>query len=285
MSNYIFKGPKGSNREHIAMMQAKKMLCIRSGDDNCDCESCKCQIEYHPDCMIVEPDGTSIKKEQIDEILKFVVTAAQISDEKVVMIKDAQKMGTSAANALLKVLEEGPGRFIFTTSESLIDTVASRCVSVSVSDLYTDTETFGLNRTAFFAATELKCGVVEEFKERDFFKKLIEICDLFTNITDKVEILKFFHVYKEKDDKDFYAISSVNEYVATLKLLSGIFFGAVLMGEYKCLKDYGNVLRLYTREQCIFLSELCEKHIYLSKRTGYTKNDFFSFVKEFVKED
>jgi DNA polymerase III subunit delta' len=83
----------------------------------------------------------SIRVEQISQIIQFLSTCSS-GNYKVVIIEDADKLNTTAANKLLKTLEEPrTGTFILTTSkpQKLLPTVTSRCQIVSFTRL-TDEE-------------------------------------------------------------------------------------------------------------------------------------------------
>lgn len=58
------------------------------------------------DLLIIEPEKNSITIDKIRDIAKFVSTKPFESDNKVVLIRQADLMRTEASNALLKNLEE-----------------------------------------------------------------------------------------------------------------------------------------------------------------------------------
>jgi DNA polymerase III delta prime subunit len=67
---------------------------------------------------------------------EFFRTAALMSNRKVVIIQDAERMNSQAANALLKILEEphSYAKLILTTNylSSLLPTTLSRCVCIPI---------------------------------------------------------------------------------------------------------------------------------------------------------
>lgn len=77
-------------------------------------------------------DKSTISIEQIRELYSLTRTGSSLT----VIIKDAQKMGTEAQNAFLKLLEEPPKHtsFILTTTktESLLSTIRSRAQVIEV---------------------------------------------------------------------------------------------------------------------------------------------------------
>ena len=64
------------------------------------------------DLLVIEPEKNSITIDKIRDIAKFVSTKPFESNNKVVLIKQADLMRTEASNALLKNLEE-PKPFVY----------------------------------------------------------------------------------------------------------------------------------------------------------------------------
>ena len=83
------------------------------------------------DLLIIEPEKNSITIDKIRDIAKFVSTKPFESDNKVVLIRQADFMRTEASNALLKNLEE-PKPFVYfilltDNKNKLLKTIISRC--------------------------------------------------------------------------------------------------------------------------------------------------------------
>ena len=107
--SYLFVGIEGIGKKEIAKEFAKMLLCI---SDNKYCNTCKSCIEFdsnnNPDFLYIEPEGNSVKIEQIRYIQRKIQEKPIISNKKVYIINDADKMTTEAQNCLLKTLEEPP---------------------------------------------------------------------------------------------------------------------------------------------------------------------------------
>ncbi|HEY5645148.1 MAG TPA: hypothetical protein VIS76_04355 [Pseudomonadales bacterium] len=90
----------------------------------------------HPDLKWVAPEGAIIKVDEIREVGAFAVGTRQSAPCKVVVVESADLMNPSAANALLKTLEEPPADTYLILSSSrparLLPTIVSRCQSVTV---------------------------------------------------------------------------------------------------------------------------------------------------------
>lgn len=83
------------------------------------------------DLLVIEPEKNSITIDKIRDISKFVSTKPFESNDKVVLIKQADLMRTEASNALLKNLEE-PKPFVYfilltDNKNKLLKTIISRC--------------------------------------------------------------------------------------------------------------------------------------------------------------
>ncbi len=91
--SYLFLGTEGIGKRLIAKEFAKMILC--TAEDKY-CNKCKSCIEFdtsnNPDFMIIEPYGSSLKIEQIREFQSKVAEKPIISNKKVYIINDADKM-------------------------------------------------------------------------------------------------------------------------------------------------------------------------------------------------
>jgi len=96
------------------------------------CHSCQLFDKgHHPDLGTVTIDSKTIGVEAIREICARLQNSAQLGRGKVVIIPDAERMTESAANALLKTLEEPAGDSLLLLIASqvsrLLPTILSRC--------------------------------------------------------------------------------------------------------------------------------------------------------------
>ncbi|OIJ17568.1 DNA polymerase III subunit delta' [Anaerobacillus alkalilacustris] len=130
---YLFEGAKGTGKRKVALQLAKTFFCDeKEGVEACGtCSDCK-RIESgnHPDVHIIQPDGQTIKIDQIRNLKKEFSYRGMESIRKFYIIEDAEKMTISAANGLLKFLEEPDGQSIavLTTTEvhRILSTILSR---------------------------------------------------------------------------------------------------------------------------------------------------------------
>ncbi|MFD2923435.1 DNA polymerase III subunit delta' [Halobacillus naozhouensis] len=139
---YLFHGNKGTGKREMSVLFAKNIFCKhRKGVHPClECRDCiRIDSGNHPDLHWVEPDGQSIKKEQILNLQKEFTYTGLESNRKVYIIVDADKMTVNASNRLLKFLEEPSQQttamLLTENSQAMLDTIRSRCQLLSFQPL------------------------------------------------------------------------------------------------------------------------------------------------------
>lgn len=79
-------------------------------------------------------EGGEVKIANIRELIRWLYLKPAFSKNKLVIIKDVEKVNLQSANALLKILEEPPdfSRIILTTQEEqkILPTILSRCIKI-----------------------------------------------------------------------------------------------------------------------------------------------------------
>lgn len=127
-SSYIFIG-----NYSLVIDELLKLINCSESDQYCSrCWNCRrIQDRKHPDLLIVEPEGISIKVDQIREAIRFLSRKSYYAAKKNLIIKDAQKLTKEAANLFLKTLEEPPKNsfigLVCNKLEDVLPTIISRC--------------------------------------------------------------------------------------------------------------------------------------------------------------
>lgn len=168
---YIFHGPVGTSRKRTAIALAQAIFCEQRTDDACgECLECR-KVEHgnHPDLFVLEPDGTSIKIDQIRELQKeFAYRTSATDGKKIYVMEQAEKMTVQAANALLKFLEEPNSQvvaiLITENGHALLPTIQSRAqwitfVPMPREKMVRELEQEGYSPALIYPAVQLTAGL------------------------------------------------------------------------------------------------------------------------------
>ena len=152
---YLFAGVEGIGRSLAARCFIEQLFCQHLPTVEQPPIQTRLRQGTHPDVLWVQPSylyqgqrysaaeaaekklkrkaPPIIRTEQIREIAQFLSRRSAIAPRSVVVIERAETMAESAANALLKTLEE-PGQatliLIAPNAESLLPTLVSRCQKI-----------------------------------------------------------------------------------------------------------------------------------------------------------
>ena len=160
----LIHGPRGVGKLALAEHFAQRLLCEAADTEQAPCGRCEgCRwfvAGSHPDFRRIEPESMARKSEQTDgedlpeppsRIAKpsseikieqiraldgFLNLRSHRGRRRLALIHPAENMNASAANALLKSLEEPPGSAVFVLVSHrparLLATVRSRCLALPV---------------------------------------------------------------------------------------------------------------------------------------------------------
>lgn len=140
---YLLEGEHGTGKKDASILFAKSLFCLELKDDTTPCDQCinckRINQSNHPDVHFIEPDGLSIKKEQIRNLQQEFSKSGVESRRKLYTIVHADRMTNNAANSLLKFLEEPNVQttaiLITEQIHRIIPTILSRCQVVSFKPL------------------------------------------------------------------------------------------------------------------------------------------------------
>ena len=130
---WLFTGPPGSGRSNAALAFAAALVC-RNGGCN-DCTDCKTATTgSHADVELIKTEGLSIKIDEVRDLITRASWSPAVGNYRVVVIEDADRLTESAANALLKAIEEPGLRTIWLlcapSSTDVLPTIRSRTRSL-----------------------------------------------------------------------------------------------------------------------------------------------------------
>ena len=132
---WLFTGPPGSGRSVIALSFAAALVCKKRGCG--DCSDCATALTgTHQDVEIMKIDGLTIKVDEIREVVSRASWTTSTSNWRVIVVEDSDCMTESAANALLKSLEEAGSSTVWLLSapspDDVLPTIRSRCRHVQL---------------------------------------------------------------------------------------------------------------------------------------------------------
>lgn len=133
---YLAAGPAGTGKLAFIREFSQLLLCLEPHVER-PCGHChNCQLAAggeHPDILLLKPeDGArDITVDQVRRLGEFVHHTGHTGLAKIVIVNDAHRMNISAANALLKTLEEPSSKtYLFLVTDLpgyLPATIRSRC--------------------------------------------------------------------------------------------------------------------------------------------------------------
>jgi DNA polymerase-3 subunit delta' len=130
---WLFTGPPGSGRSNAALAFAAALVCKSGGCNNCiDCKTALSGT--HADVELVKTEGLSIKIDEVRDLITRASWSPAVGNYRVVVIEDADRLTESAANALLKAIEEPGLRTVWLlcapSASDVLPTIRSRTRSL-----------------------------------------------------------------------------------------------------------------------------------------------------------
>ncbi len=196
---YIFEGPKGMGKYTLALVFAQALLCKNFDNNPCNkCSDClKVNSDNHPDLHVINSDETTIKREEIDELINSIYKKPYEADKKIYIIREAQEMTVQAANTLLKTLEEPPKDSVIilltTNSNRLLTTILSRGQHIKLNNVSKETiisyltDNYNLKEdvaelAAFYSKGILNKAINIGLEKDNLLKFRVEVIKLFDKI-------------------------------------------------------------------------------------------------------
>jgi DNA polymerase-3 subunit delta' len=131
---YLLVGPRGSGTDEAARCFAAAVL---APDDDRVWDLAR--RGRHPDIVEIDPADNQIRVEHAQEIIDEAFTSPVEGARKAIIVFEAERLNETAANRLLKTLEEPPATalIVLVTSgaDQLLETIRSRCQRVDFAHL------------------------------------------------------------------------------------------------------------------------------------------------------
>ena len=133
-------GTHSAGQQELGKWLADYLLCQNHVSERNPCGNCKpCSLIHaasHPDFQHIDNGEKTIGVDLIRKSSEFLQKTAQLGHNKVVLINACENMTESAANALLKTLEEPTNNsyliLVCNDSNLLLPTIVSRCTQISI---------------------------------------------------------------------------------------------------------------------------------------------------------
>lgn len=131
---YLFTGPPNIGKGTLARALAAALLCQKEDRPCGTCQACHLVASgNHPDLFWVQPESEvgRLKVEQVRELQHHLSLTPNMASHRIAVLDRFDQATPSAANALLKTLEEPPEFVVLILlapdTDSLLPTIVSRC--------------------------------------------------------------------------------------------------------------------------------------------------------------
>lgn len=198
-----------TNNYLLALSDLKEFIKIINCPEefNEDCNKCNlCNLinkNNLPSIKIIEPDGASIKKSQMEELKENFSTKPIYSKYNIYIINNAEKLNSSSANSMLKFIEEPTegilGFFITNNKDVMIDTIKSRCQSIILKyDSKNLIDRLGINSEDYEKYQETIRKYLNKINSAELINNKNEILTTYPERKDIINIFQIiFNIYYE----------------------------------------------------------------------------------------
>ena len=167
---YLFETNGYKNKREFLVSVAKAILCPEhhmSKSDSVGCRVCEnIEKNIYPELKIIDPDGMWIKKEQLIDLQDSFKTKGLESSKRVYIINDVECLNTSAANSILKFIEEPEEGIIAILATDnihrLLDTIISRCQIITLAKSNYDNNAPMIDKISYLINDKIEKNELED---------------------------------------------------------------------------------------------------------------------------
>ena len=275
--NLILFGDRGLGKRLIAEQIAAAWL-------GCSVE----QLFLHPDFGLIEPDGSGIKKGQIDEMAEVFALRPSAAGKRVILMDDASSMNYQGMNALLKPLEDYGSWlcFILVAHAPLICTIRSRCREVCITAPGEEELRDYLGDKVDPVCLCAAGGKIGDYtilsKRKSFLQEMGRFLTALNTMREKKELLSVTGALKEKDP-GYYPERFKEELDGFFQMVRELFFRhlcALSEGDpaREHLLTAGGKISEYTLQETVCILQEISNCRRLREQKKFSKNDFFRLV-------
>lgn len=234
-SSKIFLGKKGLGKYTVAKTMAAQRLSVSVE-----------KLEYEPSFHEINGELS------IEELRKVLQNALyKSSKENIILVDSAEKLSVDEQNVLLKTIEEGKAIVYFVTTDTLLDTIHSRCHTI---DFFPYEETqlqeelvksdISVNQTALQL-----CGgcpgiyfhLTEDTTFLDEMKEMLSEFQKLQRKEDVIIIMRTLGILNDKSKSSFFEKYTDWQVVAVLEGIRNVYVSAftkAVLNEKHCLAFY-----------------------------------------------
>ncbi|MEK7664235.1 MAG: DNA polymerase III subunit gamma/tau [Patescibacteria group bacterium] len=275
---YLFSGPRGSGKTTFARILAKAINCedVKNSEPCNKCSSCQ-EIMASKSIDLLEIDAAShTGVDDVRALIEGIKFSPVKSKYKVFIIDECHQLSKSAANALLKTLEEPPSHVIFilatTEAHKMIPTIISRCQRFDFKRLHTSEIIKKLELILKKEGIKFESAVLPliALNARGSFRDAESLLDKCINFTAQDKLISL------KEVKDLLGIVEVRQISQLVDLIikkdakETISYLSSLADEGVDLQEFAKTLIFYVR-QCLLFK--ISSNLVSSENTGLSTEE------------
>ncbi len=194
-----------TNNMTLALKDLKEVIKMLNCKETYSFNCTKCNLcnlinkDSLPSLKIIEPNGISIKKEQIETLKDSFSTIPIYSRYNTYIVKNAEKLNASSANSMLKFVEEPTpgilGFFLTNNKDVMIDTIKSRCQSIILNYEETNEE---ITKEEYENYKNTALSYLKKINSKELINNKKELLNNYSEKKDIEQILKIIlNIYYE----------------------------------------------------------------------------------------